>query len=190
MPWARQAISTALFGRSQAARQELSLTTKCVELDEDALVWLTVVSEDGNTPLKAILPNNHAMKVHTMSEPSAMAESDFHLLIDRLLLGIQELLDDANEEIDSDLASGILTLTFDDSSKIIINRQTPNRELWVAAKSGGFHFKFVAPRWIDTRSGEQLQLLLSRVISEQAGSVVTLDFNDIQSIDTGVNTRR
>jgi len=106
-----------------------------------------------------------------------MSESELHQRVDALLFGLQEQLDLNDVAIDSELASGILTLTFATGSKIIINRQTPNRELWVAAKSGGFHFRFRAPTWYDTRSGESLGRLLSRVISEQACSPVELNFD-------------
>lgn len=106
-----------------------------------------------------------------------MRESEFHERVDALLLQLQTRLDDAEADIDSELSNGILTLTFENETKIIVNRQTPNREVWVAAKSGGFHFRFDASGWRDTRSGESLARLLSRVISEQAGidTQVTLD---------------
>jgi CyaY protein len=57
---------------------------------------------------------------------------------------------------------------------VIINRQTPNREIWVAAKSGGFHFRFDRERdeWVSTRSVETLRDNLTRVTSEQAEDVI------------------
>src|ERR1700732_2436144 len=57
--------------------------------------------------------------------------------------------------LDVDLESGILTVTCPDSSRVIVNRQTPNREIWVAARSGGFHFTWREGEWRDTRSGEE-----------------------------------
>ena len=58
-------------------------------------------------------------------------------------------------------------------SKIIINRHAPTQEIWVAAKSGGYHFKWVDGMWIDTRSGEALLTAISRVLFEQSGVQVT-----------------
>jgi CyaY protein len=112
-----------------------------------------------------------------MSANTPMQETEFHLLVDALLLRLQMRLDELPGDVDSELSSGILTLTFENGSKIIINRQTPNREIWVAAKSGGFHFRFVASNWIDTRSGEQLSGLLTKVVSQQAGVeiLITID---------------
>jgi len=98
-----------------------------------------------------------------------MPETEFHLLVDALLLRLQILLDEAPTDIDSELSGGILTLSFENGSKIIINRQTPSREIWVAAKSGGFHFRLVSREWIGTRGGESLGGLLTKVVSQQAG---------------------
>ena len=106
-----------------------------------------------------------------------MQETEFHLVVDSLLLRLQIRLDELPTNVDSELSSGILTLTFENGSKIIINRQTPNREIWVAAKSGGFHFRFVSTDWIDTRSGETLGGLLSRVVSQQAGIETSIDMD-------------
>jgi CyaY protein len=77
-------------------------------------------------------------------------------------------------ELDVDLEAGILTLTCADGSRIIVNRQTPNREIWVAARSGGFHFSSREGAWRDTRSGDELFASLARVIASQAG--VQVDF--------------
>lgn len=101
-------------------------------------------------------------------------ESSFHQRVDTVFADIEGALDDAGLDIDSDISGGILTLEFENRSKVIINRQTFNREIWVAAKSGGFHFRFDGTAWRDTRSEEKLDLLLSRIISEQSGSVMSI----------------
>jgi iron donor protein CyaY len=63
---------------------------------------------------------------------------------------------EGEDDLDVDLESGILTITCADDTKIIVNRQTPNREIWVAARSGGFHFRWREGEWRDTRSGDEL----------------------------------
>ena len=107
-------------------------------------------------------------------ERAAMAqtESDFHQRVDAVLGRVEGAMDDVECDVDAELNGGILTLTFENGTKVIVNRQTPNREIWVAAKSGGFHFKFDGAAWRDTRSNEQLDFLLSRVVSEQSGDVI------------------
>ncbi|MBL8510920.1 MAG: iron donor protein CyaY [Betaproteobacteria bacterium] len=103
-----------------------------------------------------------------------MEESDFHRLVDGVLSDLEHRLDAVDADIDTELSGGILTLTFERGTKIIINRQTPNREIWVAAKSGGYHFKFNGEQWLDTRSQQPLWSLLSAVIGEQAGIEIQL----------------
>jgi CyaY protein len=97
-----------------------------------------------------------------------MNESDFHRAVDSALARMETSLENA-DGLDTDLESGILTITCPDESRIIVNRQTPNREIWVAARSGGFHFSFRDGAWRDTRSGEELYASLARIIASQAG---------------------
>ena len=96
-----------------------------------------------------------------------MTESEFHGAVDAILAYIESSLED-EDALDVDLESGILTVTCADGSKVIVNRQTPNREIWVAARSGGFHFAFRDGAWRDTRGGEELFASLARVIASQA----------------------
>ena len=100
-----------------------------------------------------------------------MNESEFHRAVDAVLARIESSVEDA-EGLDVDLESGILTITCPDDSRVIVNRQTPNREIWVAARSGGFHFLFRDGEWRDTRSGDELFASLSRIIDSQAGVCV------------------
>jgi CyaY protein len=97
-----------------------------------------------------------------------MTESDFHRAVEAILARIEASLED-EEALDVDLEGGVLTIECPDASRIIVNRQTPNREIWVAAKSGGFHFVLREGAWRDTRSGDELFASLSRVIRAQAG---------------------
>ena len=109
-----------------------------------------------------------------MNTPIPLDESAFHTRVDAVFAAIEVALDSAESDIDSEITGGILTLEFGNRSKVIINRQTFNREIWVAAKSGGFHFRFDEAGWTDTRSGESLQALLARVIAEQGGTVMSI----------------
>lgn len=97
-----------------------------------------------------------------------MNESEFHRAADAVLARIESSLEDAGD-LDVSLESGILDVECPDGSRVIVNRQTPNREIWVAARSGGFHFRFVDGEWRDTRSGLELFASLARVIEAQSG---------------------
>ena len=78
-------------------------------------------------------------------------------------------------EIDFELKEGgVIELEFDDGSKIIVNRHGAAREIWVAARSGGFHFRWDGAAWRDTRGGEELLAALSELVSVQLGRDVRL----------------
>jgi CyaY protein len=100
-----------------------------------------------------------------------MNETDFHRAVDAVLSRIEAAVERA-DSLDVDLEAGILTITCRDGSRIIVNRQTPNREIWVAARSGGFHFVAREGEWRDTRSGEELFAALARLIASQGGEEV------------------
>ena len=97
-----------------------------------------------------------------------MTESDFHRAVEAILARIERSLED-EEALDTDLEGGVLTIECGDASRIFVNRQTPNREIWIAAKGGGFHFVLRDGLWIDTRSGEELFASLARILRAQAG---------------------
>ena len=100
-----------------------------------------------------------------------MNESDFHRAVDAVLARIEAAVEQG-ETLDVDLEAGILTITCRDGSRIIVNRQTPNREIWVAARSGGFHFVARDGQWRDTRSGDELFASLARIVASQGGEEV------------------
>lgn len=104
-----------------------------------------------------------------------MEETEFNTLAEDTLARIEQALEACSVDIDYELqAGGVLELEFGDGSKIIVNRHAAAREIWVAARSGGFHFRREADRWIGTRDGAELFATLERLASEQAGERVVL----------------
>ena len=107
-----------------------------------------------------------------------ITESEFIAAADRTLAAVGAALDAAlaNSDVDLDwnLNDGILEIECEDGSKLIVNRHVPNREIWVAARSGGFHFKPRAARWRDTRSGDELGTALAALVRAQAGLTIAL----------------
>lgn len=104
-----------------------------------------------------------------------MDEREFNALADATLSRIENAIDDCAVEVDLEVKpGGVLELEFDDGSKIIINRHTAAREIWVAARSGGYHFRPQDGRWLGTRDGEELMAAVGRCMSEQAGVRILL----------------
>jgi CyaY protein len=104
-----------------------------------------------------------------------MNAADFDARASAALEALERALENCGDELDFELkAGGILEIEFDDGSKIIVNRHGAAREIWVAARSGGFHYRWDGQAWRDTRSGEELFAALSRLASEQLGRGVRL----------------
>lgn len=109
-----------------------------------------------------------------------MQESEFNQRVDETLESIEQALEDCDADLDWDLVGGILTIVCGDEaaqpgSQVIVNRQTPTRQIWVAARSGGYHFDYQqdSGRW--QAEQEELFALLNRALSEQCGGTVSLD---------------
>ncbi|MAF05956.1 iron donor protein CyaY [Herbaspirillum huttiense] len=108
-----------------------------------------------------------------------MTESEFLDLADATLNAIETALEDACDASDLDVecsrSGNVLEIEcVDNGSKIIINSQAPMQEMWLAARSGGFHYKFDGSHWLNTRDGTELYATLSEVVSSQAGVPVTI----------------
>jgi CyaY protein len=110
------------------------------------------------------------MVARTMS-PNGMTEAEFNLASAATLARIEAAVEAADLEFETP-ADGIIEIEFDDGSKIVVNRHGIAREIWVAARSGGFHFKPQAGDWVDTRDGTPLFDKLAALIAAQGGGTV------------------
>jgi len=104
-----------------------------------------------------------------------MNETDFEALAGAALAKIEQALEASGVDADFELkAGGVLEIEFADASKMVINRHGAAREIWVAARSGGFHFRWDGSAWRDTRDGTELFAALSKIVSTQGGQAVLL----------------
>ena len=105
-----------------------------------------------------------------------MNELEYLDAAEKLLLAVEQTCDRINDETDADIdaqrVGGLLTLVFANRSQIIINLQKPLQEIWMAARAGGFHYKYSGGRWADTKDSSELFTQLSRYASEQAGQAL------------------
>jgi CyaY protein len=96
-----------------------------------------------------------------------------------VLASVEASCDRINESTDADIdnqrVGGMITLVFPDRSQIIVNLQKPLQEVWLAARSGGFHYKFDGECWRDTKGQSEFFADLSRYASEQAGRPLTFN---------------
>ncbi len=108
-----------------------------------------------------------------------MTETEFLAVAEGVLNAIETAFERAGDENDVDIecsrSGNVLEIEFvDNGSKIIVNTQAPMREIWVAARAGGFHYRLNDDRWLDTRDGSELFASLSRLAGLQAGTPLTI----------------
>src|SRR6185436_1941709 len=102
-----------------------------------------------------------------------MDANEFAERADAVLGRIEAALEESGVEADVELKEGgVLEIEFADRSRMVINRHGAARELWVAARSGGFHFRWDGAAWRDTRDGSELFAALSKLVSAQSGQLV------------------
>jgi CyaY protein len=104
-----------------------------------------------------------------------MTDAEFESLADATLAAIERALDRADLDVDIQTkGAGVLEIEFADGSKVIVNRHAAAREIWIAARAGGYHFRRVDDAWRDTRDGTDLFAALSRIVSAQSAMPVIL----------------
>ena len=113
----------------------------------------------------------------------AIDDKQFHQLGSNLLQSIEVALEAADDQLDLDLdverqGGNVINIRFRDKSVIVVNTQPPLHEIWVAAKSGGYHYRWagtmINPLWLDTKTGRELLSDLTQFASAQAGQVVKI----------------
>lgn len=116
-------------------------------------------------------------------------DKQFHQIASHLLHSIEVSLESADEALDLDLdiarqGGNVINIVFRDRSVIVVNTQPPLHEIWVAAKAGGFHYRWagtlVKPLWIDTKTGNELLNDLEGFVSAQAGNDVRISLLDLR----------
>jgi len=104
-----------------------------------------------------------------------LSDTEFERLATQALQRIEAALEASGVDVDFELKEGgVLEIEFEDASKIIVNRHGAAREIWVAARAGGFHFRWDGASWRDTRDGSELFAALSKLVSAQGGEAVLL----------------
>ena len=105
-----------------------------------------------------------------------MTDSEYMDRAEAALAAIEQACDRINDateaDIDNQRVGGMITLSFPNGSQLIVNLQKPLQEIWLAARSGGYHYRHDGHSWVDTKTGEEFFDNLSREASLQAGQAL------------------
>ena len=108
-----------------------------------------------------------------------MTDSEFMDQAERVLEAIESGCDRINDATDADIdnqrVGGMVTLKFANGSEIVVNLQKPLHEIWLAARSGGYHYRFDAGQWVDTKGQGEFFARLSADASEQSGQSLVFE---------------
>ncbi|MFZ3019133.1 MAG: iron donor protein CyaY [Gallionella sp.] len=100
-----------------------------------------------------------------------MIESEFNQLADAALARIEKAVDDCGGDVECNRSGNVLEIEFDNGQKIIVNRHDINREIWVAAKSGGFHYAWKDGVWHSQRDDSELFARLVELFAAQGETI-------------------
>jgi CyaY protein len=103
-----------------------------------------------------------------------MTESEFHAQAEATFAAIERAVEAVDIDAEIERSGSVLTLELADTSKIVINTQAAMQQIWVAARSGGFHFAWSDGAWHDTRDGRELFAALSAIVSAHSKTAVVL----------------
>ena len=103
-----------------------------------------------------------------------MNDTQYHQLADQVLEQLQDAVDEVDFDLDYESAGGIVEVIFPNGTKIIVNKQAPLHQLWVATKFNGHHFEYKDGLWIDNRSDQEFCAPINDAASKQAGEAIEL----------------
>lgn len=122
----------------------------------------------------------HLKAVPSVWRIGKMNETEFLTRASAIMDAVESQVDDWFENLDIDVeasrqGTSVLNLKFGNGRQVVINTQTPLREMWLAARRGGFHYRFDGQTWKDTRGGPDLDVALSEVCSEETGKTLRVN---------------
>lgn len=119
---------------------------------------------------------DHSPAPNASASPSGLSDAEYtrraHAVLSTVEATVDRWLDEDRIDIDTHRTGGLLELSFPGGSKIILNTQPPLHEIWMAARAGGYHYRWADGAWRDTRSGDEFFAALSAQASAQGGQVL------------------
>ena len=164
-------------------------TAATVDADDDGTAFTCTATSAGGVATETVtlivestaenLLERSLTLVHRLPRTLAALESGLKKLLERVqgrmraVLREMEAEEETDADVDNQRVGGMITLTFGDASQIIVNLQKPLQEVWLAARAGGFHYRWDGQGWLDTKGQGEFFADLSRYATEQAGRPLT-----------------
>ncbi len=105
-----------------------------------------------------------------------MTDPDYMDRAEAVLASIEKGCDTINDATDADIdnqrVGAMITISFPNGSQLIVNLQKPLQEIWLAARSGGYHYRHDGQNWVDTKTGREFFEQFSQEAGTQAGQTL------------------
>ncbi len=101
-----------------------------------------------------------------------MNNTEYHQLVDKEWAKVEQAIDNSGADIDYEIIGNVMNLEFDDRSQIVINKQEPMQQIWLASKSGGFHFSYIDEKWICSKTGREFFVFVKSECDKHCGEAV------------------
>lgn len=101
-----------------------------------------------------------------------MKVNEYHQLVEQEFQRVEDAIDESGADIDYETMGNVFTLEFEDRSQIVINKQEPMQEIWLASKSGGFHFSYQNEQWICSKTGSEFFAKVKQECELHAGETI------------------
>ncbi|AOW05449.1 hypothetical protein LXG23DRAFT_46375 [Yarrowia lipolytica] len=125
--------------------------------------------------LPHITTHHETLRLYSLQATELELE-DYHIQADEYLESILIAYEEYAEEVDSneldvDLAQGVMSLEIPGAGSYVINKQPPNKQIWLSSPiSGPKRYDYVDGEWVYLRDGTTLTELLETETSEAFAS--------------------
>lgn len=103
-----------------------------------------------------------------------MTETEFIALAQKTLDDLEERIDELNEDLDIERQGHVFTIETEQGFQVVINQQTPMKQIWLASLKGGYRFDWNGSHWIESAKQLTLEAVLSSLLTEKLGHKVEL----------------
>lgn len=103
-----------------------------------------------------------------------MTETEFIALVEKTFDDLENQLEDLDLDLDIERQGHVLTVEIVPGFKVVINRQTPFKQVWLASLKGGYRFDWNGQSWIERQHCKELKGVLSELLSSKLGQKVEL----------------
>lgn len=103
-----------------------------------------------------------------------MTETEFIALAQKTFDDLEACIEALGEDLDIERQGNVLTIETEDGFQIVINQQTPMKQIWLASLKGGYRFDWMDAHWVEAAKSQTIEDVLSGLLTQKLGHKVEL----------------